>query len=59
MKEEQLELGMEVTIQDEEIINCLQKADEIEQSLHESESEEDKYLIYRYEEVVEGQKYIS
>ena len=51
MKKEQEELGMEVTVKDEDIEECVNKADEIEEELKQSNAKEKEYFIFKPEVV--------
>jgi len=61
MKKEQEELNLEVTVTDEEMQECLRKAEKIEAELAEKDDERskkvDQYYIYKPEVVQVGQVY--
>ena len=49
--QEEKDLGLELTVPEEEIAECLRKAEEIQAKLDSEEyNEEDEYLIYNNEE---------
>ena len=56
-RKEQEELGMEVTVKEEEIEECLKRANEIEKELEEEEAKEPDYFIYKPEVIDTSQKY--
>jgi len=56
--QEEKDLGLQATVNQEEIDECLRRADEIEAKNLSIEQESDNFLIYK-EEVIEEQKFIN
>jgi len=56
--QEEKDLGLQATVNQEEIDECLRRADEIEAKNLSKEQENDNFLIYK-EEVIEEQKFIN